>query len=114
MAMIATGASAQSAPWADKVLYDRRIENIEHGDYTAARLALNTLINMYATSEYQAWAKLAIAVSWLREGDAQALPQAEAQYRDFIRFYPDMKEAAELQVGEPLRKIREHEATTPR
>ena len=81
---------------ADKVLYGRGVENIEHGDYPAARLTLNTLINM------------------LREGDAHALAQAEAEYRDFIRFYPDMKEAAELQVGEPLRKIREHEAATPR
>jgi outer membrane protein assembly factor BamD len=72
------------------------------------------LINTYATSEYQARAKLAIAVSWLREGDARSLAQAEAEYRDFIQFYPDMKQAAELQVGESLRRIREHEATTPR
>ena len=115
MAMMATGAFAQStARPADKVLYDRGIENIEHGDYAAARLTLNTLINMYVTSEYQARAKLAIAVSWLREGDAHALLQAEAEYRDFILFYPDMKEAAELQVGEPLRKIRAQKATTPR
>jgi len=115
MAMIATGAFAQSAARpADKVLYDRAIENIEHGDYAAARLTLNTLINMYATSEYQARAKLAIAVSWLRQGDETALVQAEAEYRDFILFYPDMKQAAEVQVGEPLRKIREQKATPPR
>lgn len=114
VAMMATGGFAQSAARpADKVLYDRGIENIEHGDYAAARLTLNTLINMYATSEYQARAKLAIAVSWLRQGDAHALAQAEAEYRDFILLYPGMKEDAELQVGEPLRKIREQKATTP-
>jgi outer membrane protein assembly factor BamD len=115
MAMMAAGAFAQSAARpADNVLYDRGIENIERGDYAAARLTMNTLINMYAASEYQARAKLAIAVSWLREGDAHALAQAEAEYRDFILFYPEMKEAAELQVGEPLRKIREQKATTHR
>ena len=45
---------------------------------------------------------------------ARALAQAEAEYRDFILLYPDMKEAAELQVGEPLRTIRAQKATPPR
>jgi outer membrane protein assembly factor BamD (BamD/ComL family) len=115
MAMMATGGFAQpSAPPADRVLYDRGIESIEHGDYEAARRTLNALVNTYATSEYQAKAKLAIAVSWLREGDEHALAQAEAEYKDFILFYPNMKEAAELQVGEPLRRIREQKAVKPR
>ena len=112
---MATGAFAQPAVRpADQVLYDRGIENIEHGDYAAARQTLNTLVNTYATSEYQARAKLAIAVSWLRQGDDHALAQAEAEYKDFILFYPNMKEAAELQVGEPFRKIREQKAAKPR
>lgn len=115
MAMMATGAFAQpSASPADRVLYDHGIESIEHGDYAAARLTLNALVNAYATSEYLARAKLAIVVSWLRQGDAHALAQAEAEYKDFILFYPNMKAAAELQVGEPLRKIREQKAATPR
>jgi outer membrane protein assembly factor BamD (BamD/ComL family) len=114
-AMTVTAAFAQSAsPTADKLLYDRGIDKIEHGDYVIARLTLNTLINSYADSDYHARAKLAIAVSWLRQGDEHALAQAEAEYRDFILFYPDMKEAAELQVGEPLRKIRAQRATSPR
>ena len=115
MAMMATnGFAQQSAPPADRVLYDRGIESIEHSDYESARRTLNALVNTYATSEYQAKAKLAIAVSWLREGDEHALAQAEAEYKDFILFYPNMKEAAELQVGEPLRKIREQKAAKPR
>jgi len=115
VAVMATGAFAQPpAQPADRVLFDRGIENIEHGDYAAARVALNTLINTYATSELQAKAKLAIAVSWLRQGDPHALAQAEAEYKDFILFYPNMKEAADLQVGEPLRKIREQKSSKPR
>jgi len=81
----------------DKILFDRAIRNIEHGDYEAARLTLNTLINTYDTSEYLAKAKLAIADSWFREGGAHGLAQAEAEYKDFILFYPNMEEAAESQ-----------------
>src|SRR5579862_8565016 len=81
----------------DKVLFDRAISNIEHGNYLSARLTLNTLINTYDTSEYLAKAKLAIADSWFREGDAHGLAQAEIEYKEFILFYPNMEEAAESQ-----------------
>jgi outer membrane protein assembly factor BamD len=81
----------------DKVLFDRAINNIEHGNYEIARLTLNTLINTYDTSEYLAKAKLAIADSWYKEGGAHGLAQAEAEYKDFILFYPNMQEAAESQ-----------------
>ena len=65
--------------------------------YEVARITLNTLINTYDTSEYLAKAKLAIADSWYREGGAHGLAQAEAEYKDFILFYPTMEEAAESQ-----------------
>ncbi len=48
-------------------------------------------------SEYLAKAKLAIADSWYREGGAHGLAQAEAEYKDFILFYPQMEESAESQ-----------------
>src|SRR6476469_9262998 len=81
----------------DKILFDRAIKNIEKGNYDTARLTLNVLINTYDTSEYLAKAKLAIADSWYREGGAHGLAQAEAEYKDFILFYPAMEEAAEAQ-----------------
>src|SRR5882757_5065768 len=81
----------------DKVLFDRAIHDIEHGNYEVARLTLNTLINTYDTSEFLAKAKLAIADSWYREGGAHGLAQAEAEYKDFILFYPNMEEAAQSQ-----------------
>src|SRR5665213_2249783 len=65
----------------DKVLFDRAIHDIEHGNYEVARLTLNTLINTYDTSEYLAKAKLAIADSWYREGGTHGLSQAEAEYK---------------------------------
>jgi len=81
----------------DKVLFDRAIGDVERGRYEVARLTLNTLINTYDTSEYLAKAKLAIADSWYREGGAHGMAQAEAEYKDFILFYPNMEEAAESQ-----------------
>jgi len=81
----------------DKVLFDKAVNDIEHGRYEIARITLNTLINTYDQSEFLAKAKLAIADSWYREGGTHGLAQAEAEYKDFILFYPTMEEAAESQ-----------------
>jgi outer membrane protein assembly factor BamD len=81
----------------DKVLFDKAINDIERSRYEIARLTLQTLINTYDTSEFLAKAKLAIADSWFREGGAHGLAQAEAEYKDFILFYPTMEESAEAQ-----------------
>lgn len=81
----------------DKVLFDRAINDIEHGRFEVARITLNTLINTYDQSEFMAKAKLAVADSWFREGGSAGLAQAEAEYKDFILFYPTMEEAAESQ-----------------
>ena len=81
----------------DKVLFDKAINDIEHGRFEIARLLLQNLINTYDTSEYLAKAKLAIADAWFREGGSHGLAQAEAEYKDFILFYPAMEEAAEAQ-----------------
>jgi len=81
----------------DKVLFDKAIADIERGRYEIARITLNTLMNTYDTSEYLAKAKLAIADSWFREGSTHGLAQAEAEYKDFILFYPTLEEAAESQ-----------------
>jgi outer membrane protein assembly factor BamD len=81
----------------DKVLFDKAINDIEHSRFEIARLLLQNLINTYDTSEYLAKAKLAIADAWFREGGSHGLAQAEAEYKDFILFYPAMEEAAEAQ-----------------
>ncbi|HWR51932.1 MAG TPA: outer membrane protein assembly factor BamD [Bryobacteraceae bacterium] len=81
----------------DKVLFDKAIKDIEKGRYEIARLTLQTLINTYDQSEFLAKAKLAVADSWYRESGSHGLAQAEAEYKDFILFYPTMEEAAEAQ-----------------
>lgn len=88
---------AKNSQQPDKVLFDRAVKDIERGRYEVARLSLNTLMNTYESSEYLAKAKLAIADSWYREGGATGWAQAEAEYKDFILFYPNMEEAAEAQ-----------------
>jgi outer membrane protein assembly factor BamD len=82
----------------DKVLFDKAVRDIERGRYEVARLTLNTLMNTYDTSEFLAKAKLAIADSWMREGGGHAMAQAEAEYKDFILFYPMLEESAEAQM----------------
>lgn len=81
----------------DKVLFDAAIKEIEHSRFDRGRLLLQTLMNTYDTSEYMAKSKLAIADAWYREGGAHGMAQAEAEYKDFILFYPNMEEAAEAQ-----------------
>lgn len=81
----------------DKVLFDKAIKDMERGRYEVARLTLQTLMNTYDTSEYLAKAKLAYADSWFREGGTHGLAQAEAEYKDFILFYPTLEESAEAQ-----------------
>ena len=81
----------------DKVLFDKAIGDMEKGRYEVARITLQTLMNTYDTSEYLAKAKLAYADSWFREGGSSGLAQAEAEYKDFILFYPMLEESAEAQ-----------------
>jgi outer membrane protein assembly factor BamD len=81
----------------DKVLFDKAVNDLERSRYEVARLTLQTLMNTYDTSEYLAKAKLAYADSWFREGGAHGLAQAEAEYKDFILFYPTLEESAEAQ-----------------
>jgi len=81
----------------DKVLFDQAVRDIEKGRYETARISLQTLMNTYESSEYMAKAKLAIADSWYREGGSNGMAQAEAEYKDFILFYPNMEESAEAQ-----------------
>ena len=81
----------------DKALFDRAIGDIERSRFEVARLTLQTLINTYPDSEYIAKSKLAIADSWYRQGGSSGFAQAEAEYKDFITFFPNMEEAAESQ-----------------
>jgi len=82
----------------DKELFDKAMTAMKKGRYDVARLDLQTLLNTYQESEYQMRAKLAVGDSWFKEGGTAALAQAEAEYKDFITFFPNAPEAAEAQM----------------
>ncbi|HEV3041424.1 MAG TPA: outer membrane protein assembly factor BamD [Candidatus Angelobacter sp.] len=82
----------------DKVLFDRAMDAMKHGKYSVARTLLETCINTYPDSEYIARAKLSLGDSWYAEGGTAAMQQAEAEYKDFRTFFPNLPEAAEAQM----------------
>jgi outer membrane protein assembly factor BamD len=82
----------------DKELYDKAMLALKKGRYDVARLDLQAMLNTYPDSEYRMRAKLAVGDSWFKEGGEAALTQAEAEYKDFITFFPDAPEAAEAQM----------------
>ena len=81
----------------DKILYEKATDEIDHGRFDVGRLTLQTLINTYPDSEYLSKAKLAIADSYYNQGGVSGLTQAEAEYKDFITFFPTAPEAPEAQ-----------------
>jgi outer membrane protein assembly factor BamD len=82
----------------DKQLFDRAMTSMKGAKYGEARTLLETLINTYPESEYVARAKMSIGDAWNAESGAVAQQQAEAEYRDFRTFFPDLPEAAEAQL----------------
>lgn len=82
----------------DRELFDKALAAMKKGKYDVARLDLQTMLNTYPESEYQMRAKLAIGDTWYKEGGTAALEQAEAEYKDFITFFPNQPEAAEAQM----------------
>jgi outer membrane protein assembly factor BamD len=82
----------------DKELYDKAMVAMKKGRYDVARLDLQTLLNTYPESEFRMRAKLSVGDTWFKEGGSAALTQAEAEYEDFITFFPNAPEAAEAKM----------------
>ena len=73
----------------DKELFDKAMIAMKKGRFDVCRLDLQTMLNTYPESEYRMRAKLAVGDSWFKEGGTAALAQAEAEYKDFITFFPN-------------------------
>src|ERR1700691_1038297 len=82
----------------DKELFDKAMLAMKKGRFDVCRLDLQTMLNTYPESESRMRAKLAVGDSWFKEGGTAALAQAEAEYKDFITFFPNAPEAAEAQM----------------
>jgi outer membrane protein assembly factor BamD len=88
-----------SAP--DTQLFESGMTYLEKSQFIKARLSFQTLINTYPDSEFTPASFLAIADSFYDEGGASNLLQAEAQYKDFLIFYPthEMADDAQLKIA---------------
>ena len=101
--------SAENTAEPDKILYDKAIEDVRRGRHEVGRLNLQTLINTYPDSEYLAKAKLAIADSFFKESGKANMTQAIQAYKDFVIFFPFMKEAAYAQLQVAMAHYRQME-----
>lgn len=98
---VAATSPASNMDEPDKVLFERAKRDLDRSRYNVARLTLNTLINTYPDSEYLPQAKYAMAESFYKEGSKSALNQAEAEFKDYITFFPtsDLADDAQLMVA---------------
>ncbi|MEE8162088.1 MAG: outer membrane protein assembly factor BamD [Acidobacteriota bacterium] len=84
----------------DQMLFDNGMKYLEKSQFIKARLTFQTLISSYPESEHTPAAFLSIADSYYRVSDTQNLLHAEAQYKDFIIFYPfhEMADDAQMKI----------------
>jgi outer membrane protein assembly factor BamD len=78
----------------DIMLYQQAQKALSESNFAAARTLLINLIDTYPDSDYVPRAKLSIADSWYSE---HAFQQAEAEYCDFVTFFPNRPEVAKAQ-----------------
>jgi outer membrane protein assembly factor BamD len=85
----------------DTQLFENGMTYLDKGQHIKARLSFQTLINTYPDSEFTPASFLGIADSYYQEGGTQNFLQAEAQYKDFLIFYPthEMADDAQLKVA---------------
>jgi outer membrane protein assembly factor BamD len=93
----------------DRVLFERATNDLERNKLSVARLTLNTLINTYPDSEYLPQAKYKLAESFYREGSTSTLNQAEAEFKDYITFFPTDPRAADAQFMVAMTHVKQME-----
>ena len=93
----------------DKVLFDRAMEALRKNRFDVARISLQTLINTYPDSEFLPQAKYALAESFYRENSSSSLTQAEAEFKDYITFFPTSPLADDAQLKIALTHVRRME-----
>ena len=77
-----------------KTIFERAQKAIQESNYAEARSWLETLIDTHPDSDYVPRAKILIADSFYAQ---HAFRRAELEYRDFITFFPNRPEVAQVQ-----------------
>ena len=78
----------------DAILFEKAQQALSKSNFAEARTLLNALIDNHPNSDYVPRAKLSVADSWYSE---HAFKKAEAEYRDFVTFFPNRPEVAKAQ-----------------
>jgi outer membrane protein assembly factor BamD len=97
----ATNPPASKLNEPDRVLFERAMHDLDKSRFTVSRLSLQTLINTYPDSEFLPQAKYAMAESFYREASSSSMNQAEAEFKDYITFFPasDLADDAQLKIA---------------
>src|SRR5437870_11771845 len=98
---VVTNAPTSNLAEPDRVLFKRAMHDLERNEFIVSRLNLQTLINTYPDSEFLPQAKYALAESFYRENSSSSLNQAEAEFKDYITFFPvsDLADDAQLKIA---------------
>jgi outer membrane protein assembly factor BamD len=91
----------------DRDLYESAMKLLDKSRFTAARLQLQTLMGTYPDSEFAPQAKYAVAESFYRESGHGNLISAEAEFRNFITFFPINELADDAQLFVAMTHIKQ-------
>src|SRR5256712_7800283 len=77
------------------------MHDLKRNKFIVSRLSLQTLINTSRDSEFLPQAKYALAESFYRESGNSSMNQAEAEFKDYITFFPvsDLADDAQLKIA---------------
>jgi outer membrane protein assembly factor BamD len=78
---------------ADRVLYERGQEAVKERRWADARDYFTRVIDGYPQSQYRADAKLGMGDVYLEQGSAESLVLAQAEFRDFLAYFPTSPKA---------------------
>ncbi len=106
---VETKAPASNLDEPDRVLFERAMHDLERNKFIVSRLSLQTLINTYPDSEFLPQAKYALAESFYRESSNSSMNQAEAEFKDYITFFPTSPLADDAQLKIALTHVRRME-----
>jgi GWxTD domain-containing protein len=96
----------------DEALNEIGMEYLKANQYIKARMAFQTMINLYPDSKLAGDAYFAIGDSFYDEGGTENLLQAEDQYQNFIVFFPTHPKAADaqLKIFDLMKQVEENRA----
>ena len=93
----------------DRTLYSRALLDLERGQYTRSRLLFHNLINTYPDSEYLPLSKFGLGETFYHAGSRGDLVQAQAEFKDFITFFPTSPRSDDAQLWIAMSHIKQME-----